>query len=412
MKSIISITPLAIERDSRTYKIAASFTRFGYRSIVVEGIPSNLDKTSLPFELISLGETDTKMDKNVIILNKKSPSKKAIKKIVYFIVGVIKRVTPAKFFQSCVFNIYVCQNIYSTYTITKKTLFKADLYYLHSPLQFIPVYRAAEQYKIPIIYDAHDFYCLWSPFINNLIERWCIWTARDLITVSDGVASLIQKKYGRKPQVIKNNHDLRLDKQLVPSIKEYMGLKKSDFLLVNVGQFRTEGQPMEPVLIAMKQLPNNVHLAFLGENTKKYNDLIKSFELETRVHTLESVNPDNIVPFINSADVSIILLTNENKNLLNCLPNKFFQSISAKLIILYPELPEIQKIAERYQLGLPIDATSSQSIYNAIASIISNSSLRKKFYDNLDYASLELNWQNEEVKLKEIIDAALNKKIK
>ena len=37
----------------------------------------------------------------------------------------------------------------------------------------------------------------------------------------------------------------------------------------------------------------------------------------------------------------------------------FFQPIAAGLPVLYPELPEIRRIAEQYELGVPIDPQRS-----------------------------------------------------
>src|SRR5438045_1381352 len=51
--TIVTLTPLEVQSDSRTYKQAASCARLGYRSIVVEGYRSSLDPRALPFELIS-----------------------------------------------------------------------------------------------------------------------------------------------------------------------------------------------------------------------------------------------------------------------------------------------------------------------------------------------------------------------
>ncbi|MDQ7779190.1 MAG: hypothetical protein RDV41_05720, partial [Planctomycetota bacterium] len=56
MQTIVSLTPLSVESDSRTFKQAASAARFGYRSIVVEGEPSRLPCTDLPFELRTTGD--------------------------------------------------------------------------------------------------------------------------------------------------------------------------------------------------------------------------------------------------------------------------------------------------------------------------------------------------------------------
>src|SRR5438046_388955 len=54
MKTIVSISPTRVEADSRTFKQAASISRFGFNSIVVEGQRSSLEKSKLPFELYTL----------------------------------------------------------------------------------------------------------------------------------------------------------------------------------------------------------------------------------------------------------------------------------------------------------------------------------------------------------------------
>jgi hypothetical protein len=55
MQTIASVTLLPVGADSRTFKISASFTGFGYRSIVTEGKRSNIVPTDLAFELFSNG---------------------------------------------------------------------------------------------------------------------------------------------------------------------------------------------------------------------------------------------------------------------------------------------------------------------------------------------------------------------
>jgi hypothetical protein len=51
MKRIVSLTPSRVERDSRTFKEAASMARLGYDSHVVEALPSTSIEGALPFTL-------------------------------------------------------------------------------------------------------------------------------------------------------------------------------------------------------------------------------------------------------------------------------------------------------------------------------------------------------------------------
>ena len=57
--TIVTVTPLAVENDSRVFKQAASVARFGYRSIVVEGGKSEFSGTDLPFQLHSTVRSDS-----------------------------------------------------------------------------------------------------------------------------------------------------------------------------------------------------------------------------------------------------------------------------------------------------------------------------------------------------------------
>ena len=49
MKTIVSVTPIRIDTDSRTFKQAASIAHFGYNSIVVEGVQSEVHSACVQF---------------------------------------------------------------------------------------------------------------------------------------------------------------------------------------------------------------------------------------------------------------------------------------------------------------------------------------------------------------------------
>src|SRR5262245_32966522 len=53
-KTIVSLTPMKIQTDSRTFKQAAAVARFGYRSIVIEARESRFPEGALPFELYAV----------------------------------------------------------------------------------------------------------------------------------------------------------------------------------------------------------------------------------------------------------------------------------------------------------------------------------------------------------------------
>jgi glycosyltransferase involved in cell wall biosynthesis len=113
------------------------------------------------------------------------------------------------------------------------------------------------------------------------------------------------------------------------------------------------------------------------------------------------------VPFIRAANAALILYYPMSENYKNCLPNGFFQSLAAGLPLLYPELPEIKKISESYELGLAINPRSTDSIRKAVDTLMENNELYLKFKENLRRAGKELSWENEEEKLEKLIFKSL-----
>src|SRR5262247_3748336 len=59
LQTIVSVTPLRVQTDSRTFKQAASVARFGYVSVAVEGYKSDFVTEFLPFHLHTIARSDT-----------------------------------------------------------------------------------------------------------------------------------------------------------------------------------------------------------------------------------------------------------------------------------------------------------------------------------------------------------------
>lgn len=479
METIVSITPLKVQEDSRTFKIAASFARFGYRSIVVEGSPSSLNKEKLPFELISINApigNDVKATnddfselgmhkgnilrkitgaanrvlRGILALPKELVSvydfsikgdenqRMAIKRSIYgetvdfWVENVIQPIynlapKPVKYVYqlsvgfSC-FRIYRSDFMNRYCNLTLKYLPRASCYYLHSPYDFPAIYRACKWHRVPFIYDAHDFYAgmeeeknltpfyrRWvHPFLFKL-ESNCIRNAEAMITVCDGVARLQEETFTCHPIVVRNCHDQRLDKPPQVDLRQLLALSAEDFLIVAIGTAKP-GSAIEQSFDAMQKLPQYVHMAFVGKDTNKFIKVIQQRGLEGRVHLLPPVLPTEVVPFVRSADASIILYYARSRHYESALPNGFFQSIAAELPLLYPEIPEVKTIAEHHGLGIPINPLDPDSILSGVIRLISDREQLLVYRRNAHMAKAELGWEEEENKLREILIRILNDK--
>jgi glycosyltransferase involved in cell wall biosynthesis len=175
-----------------------------------------------------------------------------------------------------------------------------------------------------------------------------------------------------------------------------------------VGQVKP-GQAAAEAVDAMASLPQRVHLAFVGKNTEMYQEMVKQYGLQSRIHLVPPVKQDEVVQFIRGADAAIILYYPLSPNYVHCLPNGFFQSFSAGLPLLYPELPEIKRLAEHYGLGLPIDPKSPESIQRAVMSMLNDGKSLAKHKKNSLAARLALSWEKEEAILHDLVEGIIGK---
>lgn len=297
---------------------------------------------------------------------------------------------------------------------------RADIYHLHAPYQFPAVFLRSLLSQAPYIYDAHDFYTdmepkdslgafqryLLTPLLR-LLERICIRRATAVIMVGSIQAEMYRKAYGVTAVVIRNCHDSRLDTAPQTSIRDACGVDDTVFLAVVIGHAKS-GRNTAPLLDALTHLPDSVHIAFLGKGYDHLGKDAVSIGLTKRIHILPPVMPWEVVPFVEGADAALILYTPISPNYRASLPNAFFQSVAAKLPLLYPDLPEIRSLSERYGLGICIDPNSPKSITSAILTML-NPQTRQQFQANATRAAQDLTWENEERHLAAIYDQLLGK---
>ncbi|MBE7555388.1 MAG: glycosyltransferase [Anaerolineales bacterium] len=482
-KTIVSITPLKVQADSRTFKQAASVARFGYTSIVVEGMESNFNGITLPFKLCTVvqpippdqpaetqaeamtpvpvnqeadpeGVTSLTQDVIVPVLSESQPNpvRSFLKKFpqpikttfypayaylgstwykVKALPGRIRRKikhvllsfwyrtrqtyrellvsNPVQFLQ------YAYKFFYKYGYLPLKCTPKASLYYLHAFYQFPAIYLLCLRHRAKYIYDAHDFYSqledeaslstFWARWVmpfELMIENWCIRHAAAVVTVNEGIAGLIKKKFGRAAVVIRNAHDLRLDREPGQHLRLHLNLCPDQILLVSVGHAKP-GMAIEEMFEALAILPANVHLAFIGNGYAPYLETVQKKGLAQRIHFVAPVKPDEVVPFIRSADVAVVLYYSKSVDYKYSLPNRFFQAIAAELPLLYPDLPEIKRIADTYDVGLQVDPQSPQSISAAILQLMNSPHLAQQYKRNLSLAKEELSWEHEEKVLQDLL---------
>lgn len=435
MTRVVSVTQNAIERDSRAYKVASSLTRFGYESIAVETEPSSLDRAALPFGLLTLGEStpaeppSSSADPEPTAAPAPEPRpslplRLAMRLFAFLPERVRDNLRPrlAHLLERGVVELeplYVAISVGRNNLHILRAMPPADLYYMHYFGHYPAAYLLAKRHRARLIYDAHDANfdpdpALLASFRNprtmrllESIDRRFSSGAATFMTVSDGVAALFERSYGRRPQVVRNYHEFRMDRDSPADVRSAAGVPDDAFLLVMTGATKP-GDTVEEGLEALARLPGHVHLALVGKGHEQHSELIDSHGLSGRVHAIQPVPPTEVASFIRTADASPILYMAFSENYRQALPNRFFHAVAAGLPILYPRtLPEIASRCKRFEMGIPIEPTEPDSIEAALRRLIDDPELVSRLGANARAAHEELSWEHEERALARIIEATL-----
>jgi glycosyltransferase involved in cell wall biosynthesis len=422
---VVSVTPHAVERDSRTFKQAATIARLGYESVVVEAEPSALDRAELPFSLITVREAvahGAAGDPDAAAAPMEQPEERRgvsawigenlpepVGRPLRGLIDLAHRlIEPA---------MELAGNLRWNMR-TLRSLPEAQLYILHAYNQFPAVYLKSRRVRSPYIYDAHDSYWEDQPgrdglYRNRLsrgvfmrMERFCARHAAGVMTVSDGVAGLLEPRFGLRPLVLRNAGDLRLDRAAPSDVRTAAGLDPDDFLLVMTGNAKP-GDTIDEALRALRMLPGRVHLALVGSGHERFEAAANERGVGHRIHGIPAVPPNEVASFISTADAAPILYQAWTVNFQHALPNRFFHAIAAGLPLLYPPLAEIVALAERYELGLPIEPTEPESVAGAVQSLLDDPDLTRRLKENVERARDQLSWEREEQVLSDLVAAQL-----
>ena len=420
MKRVASVTPLAVVRDSRTYKHGASLARLGYESVVVEDKPSGPGVDAPPFELVSATAAGSAAEPAELgSPPATAPGRRLLPpRVVAMLPGPVERAlrgladgllraaeAPIALVRLLAMNLRAY-----------RALPAADLYYLHSYSQYLAIGLKARRRRAPYIYDAHDSYfevdqdpragyrTSMTPRMFSRIERVCVRRAAGFTTVSEGVAGMLERRHGRRPLVVRNCHDLRLDQDVERDVRAVAGVSPDAFLLVSVGNAKA-GTTFAQMLEALTQLPDRVEMAFVGAGFEAAG--ARELGLEGRVHLLAPVEPTRVAAFIRRADAAPILYFPFTDNYRYSLPNGLFHAVAAGLPILYPPLVEIQRLAEEHSLGLPFDPRDPASIATAVGRLSDEPGLAAGLRENVERARAELSWEREEAVVAELVRSTL-----
>jgi glycosyltransferase involved in cell wall biosynthesis len=397
----VSLTPVALDGDSRALKVAHSLDEIGFRSIVIEGRSSARRSWGDRIEVRSLAEYSV------------NEGAATVRRRGHGLISALREGKGGRLGEWALYLGFRGEDWWRHRHLLRRRVPPAALYYLHSFEFFRAVAPVAARSGARIVYDAHDFYRgieppatlppfdrrRMRPFLNRLEDR-LVAAADAVITVSDGVAGLMERTFGRRPEVVRNLHDRRREDPAAPNLRTAIGLAPDDCLTVVVGNYKP-GMEFLTTCEAIARLPERFHLAFVGRGYERVADSVTGHPARSRIHLGHCVAADQVVPFIGNADLGLVIYTERSENYRYALPNGFFQIIAAGLPIIRGKLREIEAVIGGRSVGTSLDPIEPAALAQAIMHCATDTAALRAQVAEL---AEELRWQVEAQRLRQIVD--------
>lgn len=293
--------------------------------------------------------------------------------------------------------------------------YRADIYCSHDSYPLVAAYVFAKLHKARLVYDAVEF----SPdrnvpkglissrlsSLHNKVESRIIRKTDAVFTVGDSMASLIAEYYMiEKPTVILNCPEY-MDTVTPKPIINSSGRR----VIIYAGSI-TSNNGLEQLIEAMQYVDNAVTVivgpSTLSDYEEKLKKLIKELKLETRVYIKEALEQHEVIPSLSSADVGVIPIQKNCLNHIHISPNKLYEYIASRIPVATGDFPTVTPLVRTYKIGEIFDETNPESIGHTLNYVLAN---KDNYKEALESCAERLCWENEALKLVEVIERELSK---
>jgi glycosyltransferase involved in cell wall biosynthesis len=183
----------------------------------------------------------------------------------------------------------------------------------------------------------------------------------------------------------------------VPFLENRIEPKKADFIIYQGAV--NHGRSFETLIPAFQWIDCSFRIYGDGNFYDECKRLIEQYNLGDKVLLKGKVLPQELRLITPQALIGITLFENNGLSNYYSLGNRFFDYIQASIPQICVSYPAYKKINEEFEVAVLIEDISSQSIANAVNSLLKNERLQNKLSANCLAARQVYNWQNEEKKL-------------
>lgn len=275
-------------------------------------------------------------------------------------------------------------------------------------------YIASRLTRARLVYDAHELWCDVTQNIGSLgrklaflVEKFISRRADAVVAASGHRAQIMSDKLGIKtPTAVMNTPYYVDSSKLHPAewVKDFAGRK-----IVLFQGIYSPGRGLREAVLAIKQLPNNVILAFRGYGPleNELRQFVTDECVQDRVFFLPPVPMNDLVSSAVGADIGLVLYEPVNQNNIYAAPNKMFEYIMAGVPCVGSDLPYIRHILCTYQTGEVFEPNDPTQMAKTIRELIASPEKLETMSRNCHEVSNQFCWEAEGKKLMQIYDQIL-----
>jgi len=258
-----------------------------------------------------------------------------------------------------------------------------------------------------VIFDAREYYPRQNE--ESLTFRWFEKFERmrlceaylskcdAVLTVSKGLAREYEKEFSIKPYLVRST----------PNYYECAPTEviSQDIRMVHHGA-ANRNRHLEKMIEIFSQLDSRFSLDFYLVGDVKYIiELKKIAKKNVRIAFKDQILFDEILPSLNQYDIGFYYVDSTTFNVQNCLPNKFFEFIQARLMLAIGPSPDMSELVNQYDCGVVAASFDTLVMAEKLNALTLDDIARYK--SNSDLVAGELCFEREGQKIKEIISSLI-----
>ena len=239
-----------------------------------------------------------------------------------------------------------------------------------------------------LIYDAHElvdhrarprtlFTKFWEGWHRRMLQR-----ADYVIAPSHARAQFLDAGYGLRRRALPVLNVVEPETGGVDraSARHALGLGSTDVLIVYQGYVSRE-RHVPALVAAFAHMPPEYRLMVLGEGPAMpdVRREVAAAALEDRVTLTGYVPKAEVVARLRAADCGVVLYDGATLNNYYCAPNKLYDYLGARIPIVCNALPELERVVNRFGVGVVADEPTPQGLAAAIREAVDQEIPDSKF---------------------------------